>query len=171
LPLLSLRLKHNMEYRIGLGYDIHRLVRGRKLLLGGLHIPYAKGLSGHSDADVLLHAVSDAILGAAGEPDIGELFPDTDPKYRGISSAELLKEVHALIKRKGFMINNIDAVVITEEPKLAPFKREIRQSLAKILGIPEDRLNVKSKTNEKLGDIGKKKAIAGYAAVMLRKGE
>ena len=160
-----------MEYRIGLGYDIHRLVRGRKLFLGGLHIPYAKGLSGHSDADVLLHAVSDALLGAAGEPDIGELFPDTAPKYRGISSVQLLKEVNALIKKKGFLINNIDAVVVAEEPKLSPFKKEIRQSLANILGIPQDRLNIKSKTNERLGDIGKKKAIAGYALAMLMKGE
>ncbi|MFA5114874.1 MAG: 2-C-methyl-D-erythritol 2,4-cyclodiphosphate synthase [Candidatus Omnitrophota bacterium] len=160
-----------MDYRIGLGYDMHRLGRGRKLFLGGLEIPFKKGLIGHSDADALLHAVSDALLGAAGEADIGELFPDTDPRYSGISSVTLLKEVCVLVKAKGFAVNNVDAVVLAEEPKLAPFKKQIRQSLAKILDICEECVNIKSKTNEKTGDIGKGRAIAAYAVAMLSKGE
>ncbi len=160
-----------MEYRIGLGYDIHRLVRGRKLLLGGVEIPYAKGLLGHSDADVLLHAVCDALLGAAGEPDIGELFPDTDPEYRGVSSAVLLKTAVSRIKKKGFSVNNVDTVVVAEEPKIVPFKKDIRRSLAGILEVGEERVNIKAKTNEKLADVGRGKAIAGYAAAILIKGE
>lgn len=160
-----------MDYRIGLGYDIHRLARARKLFLGGVEIPFKKGLIGHSDADALLHAVSDALLGAAGEADIGELFPDTDPRYSGISSAALMKEVCVLVRAKGFAINNIDTVVVAEEPKLAPFKKQMRQSMAEILNIPEECVNIKSKTNEKTGDIGKARAIAAYAVVMLSKGE
>jgi len=160
-----------MQHRIGLGYDIHRLVGGRKLLLGGVLLPYKEGLLGHSDADVLLHAVTDALLGAAGGPDIGELFPDTDSKYRGISSTKLLEKAVVLIKKKGYGINNIDTVVVAEAPRLSPFKKAIRQSLAKILEIPQARVNLKSKTNEGLGSIGKRKAIAAYALVMLTKGD
>lgn len=153
--------------RIGIGYDIHRLVKGRDLILGGVKIPYEKGLEGHSDADVVLHAISDALLGAASKGDIGELFPDTDPKYKDVKSAELLEKVYALIKDKGYVINNIDTIIIAEEPKFTPFKKQIQQNIARLLNIPADRVGVKAKTNEGLGGIGKKGAIASYAAVLL----
>lgn len=154
-----------MSYKIGIGYDIHRLAEGRKLFIGGIEIPYIKGLLGHSDADVLLHAICDALLGAIGEGDIGELFPDTDPQYQGISSAELLRAVDNLVKKKNFLINNVDTVVIAQEPKLSPFKKSIQQMIARILNIKEDNVNIKAKTNEGLGEIGSKEAIAAYAAV------
>jgi len=156
-----------MEYRTGIGYDIHRLVEGRKLFLGGIEIPYVHGLLGHSDADVLLHAICDALLGAIGEGDIGEHFPDTDPRYDGISSSELLKTVHNLVKEKAFSIVNIDTVVIAQEPKLFPFKKKMRQAIAGILNIQEESVNIKAKTNEELGEIGEKLAIAAYAVVTL----
>lgn len=159
-----------MNYRIGIGYDIHRLVRGRRLFLGGIEIAHTKGLLGHSDADVLLHAVCDALLGAAAAPDIGELFPDTDPRYRGISSAELLKKVLTLIKKKGFRIVNLDTVIIAEEPKLSGLKMKIRRNIARLLNIKEDRVNVKAKTNEGLGALGRKNALASYAVALLTRG-
>lgn len=159
-----------MEYRIGIGYDIHRLVEGRDLFIGAVPIPYIKGLLGHSDGDVLLHAICDALLGAAGKSDIGELFPDTDPKYEGISSAELLKTVLDLLKKNNFQIVNIDTVIIAEEPIFAPFKNKIRQSVAGILKIEEGCINIKAKTNEGLDQIGEKQAIATYAVAMLSKG-
>ncbi|MFA5356225.1 MAG: 2-C-methyl-D-erythritol 2,4-cyclodiphosphate synthase [Candidatus Omnitrophota bacterium] len=152
-----------MPQKIGIGYDIHRLVAGRRLFIGGIEIPYINGLLGHSDGDVLLHAICDALLGAAGEGDIGEHFPDTDPRYRGVSSSELLKEVRALLAEKGFIINNVDAVVIAQEPVLSPFKRKMRQEIAGILMIGEDKVNIKAKTNEGLGEIGRKEAISVYA--------
>ncbi|MGA2775682.1 MAG: 2-C-methyl-D-erythritol 2,4-cyclodiphosphate synthase [Candidatus Omnitrophota bacterium] len=158
-----------MEYRIGIGYDIHRLVEGRRLLLGGVEIPYIKGLLGHSDADVLIHAISDALLGAMGEPDIGEHFPDTDPKYLGISSVELLKKVLDILKSKKYRICNIDAVLVAQEPTLVPFKAQIRKKLSEILKIKENCLNVKAKTNEGLGEMGNKEAIACYANALLLK--
>lgn len=158
-----------MQYKIGIGYDIHRLVPERKLFLGGVEIPYIKGLLGHSDADSLLHAVCDALLGAAGQKDIGEIFPDTDPAYDGISSLELLKKVRAIIK--DYRVSNIDAVVIAQEPPLAPFKKKMRQNISGALGIDEDCVNVKAKTNDGLGVIGQKEAIACYAVVILNKGE
>lgn len=160
-----------MNYRTGIGYDIHRLVSGRKLFIGGVQVPYINGLLGHSDGDVLLHAICDALLGAAGEGDIGEIFPDSEPKYHGISSCELLKEVRALIRKKGFIINNVDAVVIAQEPILSPFKKQIRQVVAGILEIGEDGVNVKAKTNEGLGEIGRKEAIAAYAIATIIPGE
>lgn len=160
-----------MESRIGIGYDIHRLVEGRKLFLGGIEIPYIKGLLGHSDGDALLHAICDAILGAAGLGDIGEHFPDTDPEYQGISSVELLKNVAALVENNGFVINNVDTIVIAQEPTLAPFKKEMRAKIAQILKIKQDCLNIKAKTNEGMGEIGKKEAIACWALVTIVKGE
>ncbi|MGE5197311.1 MAG: 2-C-methyl-D-erythritol 2,4-cyclodiphosphate synthase [Deltaproteobacteria bacterium] len=159
-----------MDYRIGIGYDIHSLAEGRKLVLGGVEIPYIKGLLGHSDADVLLHAVCDAILGACGLGDLGQLFPDTDPQYQGISSIELLKKVCLLAKEKSFLINNIDTVVIAQEPNLSPFKKKMQQTIAAALEISEEAVNVKAKTNNRLGDIGKGEAICAYAAVMINKG-
>lgn len=156
-----------MSYRIGIGYDIHRLVEGRKLFLGGIEIPYIKGLLGHSDGDVLLHAICDALLGATAEGDIGEHFPDNDPKYQNIPSAELLKTVMESVKNKGFRINNLDTVVIAQEPKLTPFKKRILENLSRLLEIKEDCLNLKAKTNEGLGEIGRKEAIACWALVTI----
>jgi 2-C-methyl-D-erythritol 2,4-cyclodiphosphate synthase len=156
-----------MDYRIGIGYDIHRLVQGRKLFLGGVEIPYIKGLLGHSDGDALIHAICDALLGAASEGDIGGLFPDTDPKYQGVASEELLKEVAELIKNKNFSISNIDAVVIAEEPKLLPFKKKMKEKIAKILSIEDSCINIKAKTNEGLGEIGRIEAIASYAVAAI----
>jgi len=156
-----------MIYRIGIGYDIHRLVEDRKLFIGGVEIPYIKGLLGHSDADVLLHAICDALLGAAGEGDIGEHFPDTDAKYRDISSLELLKSVGGLIKKKGFCVSNIDAIVIAQEPNLKPFKNRIEEKIAQALDLDQGVVNIKAKTNEGLGEIGNKEAIAAYAQASL----
>jgi 2-C-methyl-D-erythritol 2,4-cyclodiphosphate synthase len=156
-----------MEYRTGIGFDVHRLVAGRKLFLGGVEIPYIHGLLGHTDADVLLHAICDALLGAVGEADIGEHFPDTDPNYAGIASAELLKAAYNLVKKKNFIISNLDTIVIAQEPILSPFKKQMQQKIAQILNIGEDSVNVKAKTNEGLGEIGKKEAIAAYAVVSL----
>lgn len=156
-----------MEYKIGIGYDIHRLVEDRKLFIGGVEIPYVKGLLGHSDGDVLCHAICDALLGATGKGDIGEHFPDTDPNYRGIPSLELLKIVADLVRKQNYQIHNIDTVIIAQEPTLLPFKKQIRQSLAGSLKIKEDCVNIKAKTNEGLGEIGKKEAVASYAVAML----
>lgn len=153
--------------RIGVGYDIHRLVEGRKLFLGGVEIPYVKGLLGHSDADALLHAICDALLGAMGQTDIGEQFPDSDSQYQDISSLELLRKVNELVKKSMFCINNIDSVVIAQEPVLAPFKKQMQSSISHVLDIPEDRINIKAKTNEGMGEVGRNEAIACYAAVII----
>jgi 2-C-methyl-D-erythritol 2,4-cyclodiphosphate synthase len=160
-----------MEHRIGIGYDIHRLVQGRKLFIGGVEVPYVKGLLGHSDGDVLLHAISDALLGALSAGDIGEHFPDTDPKYQGISSSKLLKKVYALIKDKGYAVNNIDAVVIAQEPILLPFKKQMQERIAQLLEIEKGAISIKAKTNEGLGEVGKKEAIASFAVAILNKGD
>ncbi len=156
-----------MEYKIGIGYDIHRLAADRKLFIGGVEIPYIKGLLGHSDGDALIHAICDALLGAIGEGDIGEHFPDTDPKYHGISSLELLRIVAGLVRKQGYGICNIDTVIIAQEPRLSPFKKQIRESIAGALKIKESCVNIKAKTNEGLGEIGKKEAVASYAVAML----
>jgi 2-C-methyl-D-erythritol 2,4-cyclodiphosphate synthase len=156
-----------MDYRTGIGYDIHLLVEDRKLFIGGIEIPYIKGLLGHSDADVLIHAVCDAILGAMAMGDIGELFPDTDPNYQDISSVELLKKVAQEIKSRGYSVSNLDTVVIAEEPNLSAFKKQIQKSLAGILNINEDRVGIKAKTNEGISAIGRKEAIASYAVALL----
>jgi len=156
-----------MSCRIGIGYDIHRLVDGRKLFIGGVEIPYIQGLLGHSDADVLLHAICDALLGAVGEGDMGKHFPDTDPLYHDISSRELLKRVYNLIRKRNFLINNVDTVVVAQEPILSPFKKQMQQAIAEILNIKEDNVNIKAKTNEGVGEIGRKEAIAAYAVVTI----
>jgi 2-C-methyl-D-erythritol 2,4-cyclodiphosphate synthase len=160
-----------MSYRVGIGYDIHRLVAGRKLFIGGVEIPFVKGLLGHSDADVLLHAICDALLGAASNRDIGEIFPDNDPQYQGISSVELLKKVLALLKKDNFSIQNIDAVVIAEEPLLSPFKKQMREKIVQTLGIKEESINIKAKTNEGVDDLGRGKAIAAYAVAIITRRE
>lgn len=154
-------------FRVGIGYDIHRLVEGRKLFLGGVEIPFIKGLMGHSDGDVLLHCICDALLGALAKGDIGEHFPDTDARYQGIASSELLNKTVALIEQANFKINNLDSVIIAQEPILAPFKKQIRRGLAALLKINEDCVSIKAKTNEGLGEIGRKEAIAAYAVVMI----
>jgi len=158
------------DYRIGIGYDIHRLVEERPLRLGGVDIPYEKGLLGHSDSDVLLHAIIDAILGALGRGDIGEHFPDTDPAYCNISSAQLLDKVKVFIREQGYRLSNVDTVVIAQEPKLTPFKKKMRQTLAGLLGLDESRIGLKAKTNETLGELGRAEAIAAHAVVLLQKG-
>ncbi len=153
--------------RVGIGYDIHRLVEGRPLILGGVEIPYIKGLKGHSDADSLVHAVCDAILGAAGLDDIGHQFPVDDARYSGISSIELLKSVRDLVKEKGFKVDYIDSVVIIEEPKIAPFKENMKKEIALALGIQKDKVNIKATTQEGVGAIGRGEAIAAYAIATL----
>ncbi len=154
--------------RVGIGYDIHPLVEGRKLMLGGLHIPHAKGLQGHSDGDGLLHAITDALLGAAGLGDIGELFPDTDPDFKDADSGTLLKAAFEQVKRRGYEVENIDCNIIAQSPKLKPFKSQMEARIAGLLEIETRRVNVKAKTNEGLDAVGRKEAIATQAVVLLR---
>lgn len=156
-------------FRVGLGYDIHKLVEDRPLIIGGVEIPYEKGLLGHSDADVLIHAIIDAMLGALALSDIGTHFPDTDPKYKGFSSVELLKNVLGLITEKGYVINNIDSNIILQEPKMKPYIPKMVKVLSEVLNIEENQLSIKAKTNEQMDAVGEKKAIEANAVVMLRK--
>lgn len=153
--------------RIGTGYDVHRLTEGRKCILGGVEIPYEKGFLGHSDADVLLHAIMDALLGAAAHGDIGKHFPDTDEKYRGISSLELLKKVGELLEEKTFLIENIDATIIAQAPKMRPHIEQMRENIAKTLGIEISQVNVKATTEEGLGFTGSGEGIAAQAVCLL----
>ena len=155
--------------RIGNGYDVHRLVEGRRLILGGVDVPHTKGLLGHSDADVLLHALSDAILGAIGEGDIGRHFPDTDPTYKGADSIKLLLHVMDLADAKGFRIGNVDATIVAQRPKLAPFIPRMRSNIARALSTDEQRVNVKATTTEELGFAGRGEGIAAYAVVLLQR--
>jgi len=157
------------EIRVGTGYDVHKLVRGRKLILGGVNIPFEKGLLGHSDADVLVHAIMDAMLGAAALGDIGRHFPDTDEKYRGISSLKLLATVGAMLRNRGCGIVNIDATVIAQRPKIAPHIREMIQNISETLGIEKHRINIKGTTTEKLGFAGREEGIAAQASVLIYK--
>ena len=153
--------------RIGHGYDVHRLVEGRDLILGGVKIDYDKGLLGHSDADVLLHAVSDALLGAAGLGDIGRHFPDTDPKYKGADSLELLREVYRKIAEKGFRVGNIDVTMIAQKPKLKDFIPQMQENIAFAVGVTPDRVNVKATTEEKLGFTGTGEGMSCHAVCLL----
>ena len=153
--------------RIGQGYDVHKLVEGRKLILGGVEIPYEKGLLGHSDADVLVHAVMDALLGAAALGDIGQHFPDTDPRYEGISSIELLKKVGELLEEKGYVVENIDATIIAQKPKMAPHIPTMRENIAEALGIKISQLNIKATTEEGLGFTGQGEGISSQAICSL----
>lgn len=153
--------------RIGHGYDVHRLVPGRKLILGGVEVPYELGLLGHSDADVLTHAVMDALLGAAALGDIGQLFPDNDPAYEGADSLLLLKRVAELLAQKGCAIGNVDATVLAQRPKLAPHISAMRKALAEAMGVPLDRVSVKATTEEGLGFTGAGEGIAAHAVVLL----
>lgn len=149
--------------RVGTGYDVHRLVEGRKLILGGVDIPYEKGLLGHSDADVLLHAIMDALLGAASLGDIGLHFPDQDPSYEGADSMMLLRKVGGMLTNKGYVINNIDATIIAQKPKLRPYISQMQENIAKNLGLPRDRINVKATTEERLGFTGRGEGISAQA--------
>ena len=153
--------------RIGQGYDVHRLVEGRKLILGGVEIPYEKGLLGHSDADVLLHAVMDALLGAAALGDIGQHFPDSDERYKGISSVELLKEVGKILQENGYMIENIDSTVIAQRPKLLPYRPQMAENIAAALGIEKEQVSVKATTEEGLGFTGTGEGISAQAIALL----
>ena len=153
--------------RIGMGYDVHRLVEGRDLIMGGVKIPYEKGLLGHSDADVLLHAISDALLGAAALGDIGKHFPDSDPAYKGIDSRLLLRKVGELLEEKGFLIENIDATIIAQAPKMRPHIDQMRENIAADLGIMVDQVNVKATTEEGLGFTGTGEGISSQAICML----
>lgn len=155
--------------RIGIGYDVHKLVEGRKLIIGGVEIPHEKGLLGHSDADVLLHTISDAILGALALGDIGKFFPDTDDKYKGADSLELLKEVGCMISKKGYIVGNIDSIIMAQAPKMAPHIDEMRKNIADALGIDVSQVGVKATTTENLGFEGRKEGISSQAVVLLEK--
>jgi 2-C-methyl-D-erythritol 2,4-cyclodiphosphate synthase len=157
------------DYRVGVGTDIHRLVEGRKLMLGGVYVPYPAGLAGHSDGDAALHAVADALLGAAGMGDIGTFFPDSDPKWKDADSKEFVLFVKEKLEEKKWEVVNVDLTIHAEQPRLEPFKGQIRRCIAGLLGIDFNAVNVKAKTNEGLGEIGEGTAIAATAVAMLRK--
>ncbi len=155
--------------RAGMGYDVHRLVEGRQLIVGGVEIPFEKGLLGHSDADVLIHAVMDALLGAAALGDIGKHFPDTDPQYKGISSVRLLEHVGRLLDEKGYVIENIDATIIAQRPKMRPYIDKMRENIARALCIDEEQVNVKATTEEGLGFTGTEEGISSQAICIIEK--
>ena len=158
-----------MNFRVGQGYDVHRLVAGRKLILGGVEIPFELGLLGHSDADALLHAITDALLGAAALGDIGRHFPDTDPRYQGADSRVLLRAAVALLAEKGWQAVNVDATLIAQKPKLAPHAAAMMANIAVDLGIGTDSVNIKGKTNEQLGYLGRVEAIEAQAVVLIER--
>lgn len=149
--------------RFGMGYDVHQLVENRKLIIGGEDIPYEKGLLGHSDADVLLHAISDALLGAAAQGDIGKHFPDTDPRYKGADSLKLLEEVGNLLAEKGYVVGNVDATIVAQKPKMLPHIPQMRENIARVLHVDIDQINVKATTEEHLGFTGSGQGISSYA--------
>ncbi len=155
--------------RIGQGYDVHRITENRKLIIGGVDIPYEKGLLGHSDADVLTHAVMDALLGAAAMGDIGKMFPDTDEKYKGADSLKLLKAVAERLAQSGYRISNVDSTVVAQRPKLAPFIEAMRENMATAMGIPTDAVSVKATTEEKLGFTGSGEGISAQAIALIEK--
>jgi len=155
--------------RVGLGYDVHKLVEGRDLIIGGVNIPYEKGLLGHSDADVLLHAISDALLGAAALGDIGKHFPDTDPKYKGADSLKLLEHVGKLLEENLYIIENIDATIIAQRPKMAPHIPQMRENIARVLGVEVDQVNIKATTEEGLGFTGAGEGISSQAICAIEK--
>ena len=158
-----------MNIRVGEGWDTHALVEGRPLMLGGVQIPFEKGLLGHSDADVLLHAITDALLGAAGLGDIGQHFPDTDATYKGADSAKLLRTAYEHVKQLGWHLGNVDCTIVAQAPKLAPHRSDIRSSIAKALGMAESQVNVKAKTAEKMGPVGEGLSMEARAVVLIHK--
>jgi len=157
----------NPEFRTGIGFDVHAFSNERKLILGGIEIPFNKGLIGHSDADVLLHAISDALLGAVSLGDIGQHFPDSDPQYKNADSKNLLKQVYKLVLSKGYKLGNIDAVVAMQKPKLSPYILEIRKKISGILDSEIDQVSVKATTTEKLGFIGREEGVSAFASVLI----
>lgn len=160
-----------MKNKVGLGFDVHRLAPGRPLYLGGIVVPFSKGLVGHSDGDCLVHALIDALLGAAGEKDIGQLFPDSDPRFKNISGKTLLRKTVQILKKKKIQAVNIDAVVIAEEPKLAPHIPQMKKILAPILGLSCENISIKAKTHEGLGPIGHREAIAAWVCLLVEQAE
>ena len=156
-----------LNFRIGIGYDLHRLEENRNLIIGGVKIPYEKGLLGHSDADVLVHAIIDALLGALALPDIGTLFPDTDEKYKNADSIELLKDVYSMIKEKGYLINNLDSNIIAQAPKMMPYIPMMKEKLAYVLELDIGDISIKAKTKEHLDAVGEKRAIEAQAVVLI----
>jgi len=155
-------------YRIGNGYDVHRLVEGRKLILGGVNIPHSLGLDGHSDADVLCHALCDSLLGASGAGDLGKHFPDTDDQWKGVSSLVLLEETAKIIAKRGYQITNIDTTIVAQQPKLAPHIQAMTRNIAECLKILSDQVNIKATTTENLGFTGREEGISAYAVVLLQ---
>lgn len=158
-----------MNARVGSGFDVHRLVKGRPLIIGGVKIEHETGLDGHSDADVLLHAIMDALLGAASLPDIGQLFPDNDPAFKNADSLALLKQISSLLEKKGFVIINIDSVLAAQTPKLSPYKEEMKLNIARALKIEPERIGIKATTTEQLGFTGRKEGIAASACALIIK--
>lgn len=158
-----------IDIRTGLGFDVHAFSEGRKLVIGGIEIPHDRGLLGHSDADVLLHAISDALLGALALGDIGKHFPDTDEKYKNADSSVLLKHVYSLISEKGFVLGNVDAVVAAQKPKLASYIDKMREHIAVLLNTEKERISVKATTTEKLGFTGREEGVAAFATVLIQK--
>jgi 2-C-methyl-D-erythritol 2,4-cyclodiphosphate synthase len=154
--------------RVGMGYDVHRLVAGRKLFLGGIEIPYDRGLEGHSDADVLIHAMADALLGAMGESDIGHFFPNKDERWRGVSSLVFLTEISRMAAERQFVVENIDATLISEEPKIGPYREAMKEAMARALNIRPDQIGIKATTNELLGFIGRGEGMAAMAVASVR---
>lgn len=157
------------KFRIGIGYDIHKLVEGRDLIIGGIKIPYEKGLLGHSDADVLIHAIIDALLGALAMDDIGTLFPDTDDKFKNANSVELLKKVYEMVQAQGYWISNLDTNIIAQAPKMMPYIPNMKQVLGQVLALDDSDISIKAKTKENLDAVGEKLAIESQAVVMLEK--
>jgi 2-C-methyl-D-erythritol 2,4-cyclodiphosphate synthase len=157
------------EMRVGLGYDLHRTIVGRPLVLGNITIPHDKGLDGHSDADIVVHALIDALTGAAGLPDVGQMFPNSDPKYKNINSAELLKATNAAFLAAGWRLVNADIVVVAQRPMLSPYKPAMIKRLAELLGVKESQINIKGKTGERVGSVGKEKAMACQVVVLIER--
>lgn len=157
--------------RIGLGYDVHAFAEGRRLVLGGVEVPHDRGLAGHSDADVLTHALMDAVVGALREGDIGALFPDTDPTWKDVSSLDLLRRVADLAAARGFMLADADTVLVLERPKVSRYREAMREALASALGVPAERVGVKATTTEQLGFAGREEGVAAYAVVLLERPE
>jgi 2-C-methyl-D-erythritol 2,4-cyclodiphosphate synthase len=159
----------SLSFRVGVGYDVHRLSKGRPLILGGVDIPFHQGLAGHSDADVLSHALGDALLGAAGLGDLGHHFPDSDPQYKGIRSLNLLEKIHFLIHQKGYKIGNVDTTLVAQEPKVDLYVAKMRKALASVLQVDVDQISIKATTTEGLGFAGRQEGIAAYAVALLVK--
>ena len=158
-----------LDLRTGIGFDVHAFAEGRKLILGGIEIPFEKGLSGHSDADALLHAITDAMLGSLSLGDIGTHFPDDDPRYKNSDSTVFLKKAHELVRNRGYYLNNIDVVVMLQKPKISPYVQKMKEKISKILDIGLDRISIKATTTEKLGFVGREEGVSAYAVVLITK--